>query len=358
MRLSVCIPVYNFGAFIGETLDSIARQFLSAKEPVEVVVVDGASVDNTALVVGERVAKWPQLKYVRLPRRGGIDSDLATSVELAQGKYCWLFSGDDIMKKGALETAIRWLDREHDVYISRHSDCDLRMNFLREHPVFYSNAARVAELSNQKERIAYMSEAVTTEAVFSFMSGLIVRRQKWLSVPEPKGHMGSCWAHVARLFTIAESQLRVCYVGETWVDRRGENDSFLEHGVINRLRLAVDGYHRIADQFFGHTSREAAEIRRMVRNDLSLKWWLHAKSHIGKASGLESRHELDRLVAACYSDSNISCWLSRAAYGLTPSIIYRMLQTVRYRLKASALGLQRTSPAKTRICHAATAPDR
>lgn len=39
-RLSICIPTYNFGEFIGETLDSIVCQ---ATDETEIVIVDGAS---------------------------------------------------------------------------------------------------------------------------------------------------------------------------------------------------------------------------------------------------------------------------------------------------------------------------
>ena len=48
IRLSICIPTYNFGEFIGATLQSIIKQ---ATDEVEIVVVDGASTDNTAEVV-------------------------------------------------------------------------------------------------------------------------------------------------------------------------------------------------------------------------------------------------------------------------------------------------------------------
>jgi glycosyltransferase involved in cell wall biosynthesis len=47
------------------------------------VVVDGASVDNTEEVVTSWQAKFSGLKYFRLERRGGIDHDLARSIELA-----------------------------------------------------------------------------------------------------------------------------------------------------------------------------------------------------------------------------------------------------------------------------------
>ena len=53
VRLSICIPVYNFGPFVGQTLDSILGQS-GMGEGVEVLVVDGASTDNTEEVVGDR----------------------------------------------------------------------------------------------------------------------------------------------------------------------------------------------------------------------------------------------------------------------------------------------------------------
>jgi len=326
VRLSICIPVFNFGAFIGETLDSILPQCNTIREGVEVLVVDGASTDNTSSVVEKRAVLWPQIKYVQLAERGGIDADLAESVRLARGEYCWLFSGDDVMRKGSLERALEWLGQGHDVFLCKHTNCDLRMAAFGEHPVFRTNMARICELRDPQQRLGYMREGVTTEAMFSFMSSLIVRRDKWLSVQDPQEFMGSCWAHVARLLTAAQTQLRVCYVGETWLDRRGENDSFRHHGIVNRLRIAVDGYYRIANRFFGQGSAEAAEIRRMVRNDLGLRVWLDAKFRCYKTPALESRSELDRLVAQCYGDAEIRCWVARAVYVTVPAPAYQLLQ--------------------------------
>ena len=95
MRLSIAIPIYNFARFVPLTLDSIVAQ--DRVDEVEIVVVDGASTDDTPQVMEAYCAAHPQVRYVRLPQKGGIDRDMAIAFGQTSGDYCWLFSGDDIM---------------------------------------------------------------------------------------------------------------------------------------------------------------------------------------------------------------------------------------------------------------------
>jgi glycosyltransferase involved in cell wall biosynthesis len=61
--LSICIATYNRANYISETLNSIVAQLL---DNVEVVIVDGASTDNTKEVVSIFVDKYPNFKYYLL----------------------------------------------------------------------------------------------------------------------------------------------------------------------------------------------------------------------------------------------------------------------------------------------------
>ena len=117
LRLSVCIPVYNFGAFLGETLESIVPQ---AAKAVEIVVLDGGSTDDTPQVVGRFQERFPRLNYVRREKKGGIDRDMAFAVEAARGDYVWLFSGDDRMRPDAIERVLAELDREEHFRFHPH----------------------------------------------------------------------------------------------------------------------------------------------------------------------------------------------------------------------------------------------
>lgn len=294
--ISVCIPTYNFGAFIGETLASVLPQ---AGPGVEVLVVDGASTDDTRAVVTGMQPDWPRLRYVRLESRGGIDADMALSVELAHGEYCWLFSSDDIMRPGALARVRDWLQEGHDVYVCEHSLCNKNMQYLCDYPLFEPRIGpRRVQLGDRQQRLRCLADAVNTECLFSFMSGLVVRREVWRSVPPVPEFMGSCWGHVARLLSVArERGLSACYVEEVWLDKRGENDSFADRGLVNRLRIGIDGFLELAATFFGRGSPEEKEVRKFLRNELPLSYFSFAWDVARKAPGREDMGELRRLFA-------------------------------------------------------------
>jgi abequosyltransferase len=67
IELSVCIPTYNFGRFIGETLAALETQLDGS---TEIVVYDGGSTDDTAEVVGHFSRRHPNIRYHRAEARG------------------------------------------------------------------------------------------------------------------------------------------------------------------------------------------------------------------------------------------------------------------------------------------------
>jgi abequosyltransferase len=324
-RLSICIPTYNFGEFIGETLRSIVEQ---ASADVEIVIVDGASTDNTEEVVASWRKAFPSLRYVRLLERGGIDHDLAKSVELASGEYCWLFSSDDVMRPYAIQHLRERLNHGHDLYVCEHSICDRDMRKLHDHRIFSDDRVRVVEFGDAKQRQACLAAGRNTEALFSFMSGLIVKRARWLSIEPNTEFLGSCWWHVARLLELARDQLKVCYVSEVWLDKRGDNDSFLERGVVNRLRIAVDGFVGISTHFYGPKSNETENVRRFLRNELSLLSFFYARDRAIQSPQVESKAELDRIFDLCYSNCGLRGRVARMSYYYLPVSIYRRLKSL------------------------------
>jgi len=334
IALSVCIPTYNFGAFIGETLDSIVSQL---SDRVEIVIVDGASTDNTSEVVGRYEKQYPGVKYHRLPAKGGIDRDMAKAVELARGTYCWLFSSDDVMKQGALEQVLALIASGSDLYLCTHTVCTLDMKYVGDYPVLATTEESTFDLRSGAGRGRYFELAETTEAFFSFMSGLIVNKSRWDAVPMNDSFVGSCWAHVARLCELMQMPrgLSVTFVPRTLLDRRGDNDSFSGNGIVRRHALAIDGYHKLADTFFGSDSPEAFHFRRVVRNEYGFRALLDTRMRCEQNLDSESIALLDQLVCKAYRDTPLKRLLIRGAFRVIPARLYLRLQNyyrgLRYR---------------------------
>jgi abequosyltransferase len=322
VRLSVCIPVHNFGAFVGPTLESIIGQ---ASDEVEIVVLDGGSTDGTAEIIGRYQELFPRLTYQRLDRRGGIDRDMARAVALARGEYCWLFSGDDLMRPGAVRRVLGELDERCDVYLLEAMLCDFDMRPMATHKMLDLASPRTFRLGDPGDRLEYFELSLNTAAFFSFCSSLVIRKARWDATAIDDAFYGSCWAHAARIMSMIPAGLTVRYLPEPFLDKRGDNDSFLTQGMTARFGIAVDGYHAMADAFFGHASREAFLIRRALRSELSRDAWIHAKFEMEEAGRTEQFALFRRLARKQFSDHSLANWLARAAC-LAPLPVLRAIR--------------------------------
>ena len=135
--------------------------------------------------------------------------------------------------------------------------------------------------------------------------------------------------------------LRLKFLAGSYLDKRTENDSFMDHGIIRRYALAIDGYHRLADTFFGHDSSEAREIRRVVANEFPPWILLNAKMQSQEEGNRADIPLLDRLAATAYRDRDPRNRIYHALYRHTPvrafrSALsgYRAVKAARSRLSA------------------------
>ena len=320
IRLSVCIPTYNFGRFIGETLDSILP---GITDEVEVLVVDGASTDNTGEVVRVRQERFPALRYHRLEKKGGIDRDMAKSVALARGEYVWLFSADDWMAEGALGRVLDEIRLELDLYLCGFTLCDFEMRPQKQHPILDAPDGSVYDLGDLRDRRDFFERGLTTTAFFSFMSSLVIRKEKWDSAKMDDTFVGSCWDHVARLFRLIPSGMRVKYLSGAYLLKRDDNDSFSERGIARRVGIAIEGYHRLANAFFGMESAEAHHIRRVLKNEYPLLNLLYIKSRTSQSHIPEDMKYLDGLVAKLYLDGEPADRVRLRLYRLAPPFALR-----------------------------------
>ncbi|MFA5938152.1 MAG: glycosyltransferase family 2 protein [Sinimarinibacterium sp.] len=100
--VSIIVPSYNQGRFIGQTLDTI---FAQDYRPLEVIVVDGASTDETVDVLKAYAQRHPELRWISEPDRGVADA-VNKGLALARGRYVGIQSSDDLYRPGAVSEAV------------------------------------------------------------------------------------------------------------------------------------------------------------------------------------------------------------------------------------------------------------
>jgi abequosyltransferase len=326
--LSICIPTYNFGKFIGQTLESI---ILNLTEGVEVIILDGGSTDDTANIVATKQRGFPQIQYHRQEFRGGIDRDIAKVISLAHGRYCWLFSADDIMMPGAVDKVLDSIRSNCDIYLCEQILCDYEMHPITEYPIFNNIATpEIFDLGNASQRQRYFSNARTSEAFFSFLSGPIFRKDVWERADGiPESFYETCWGLAGRLLSLVPDGLVVHYLGEKLLYKRGEVDSFREHGVVNRLRISVEGFSHIAETIFGKDSQEAFHIQRVIRNEWPLRSLISIKLLTATSPQQESIETLNKLAAKHYLNAGVGNMCKYVFFRLTPIPLIKLARLLR-----------------------------
>lgn len=156
MKISIITATYNSGKTVGDTLKSVLAQ---TYHDYELLVVDGASKDNTLEVVKKMEPLFEgRMRYISEPDKGIYDA-MNKGIRMATGEVIGILNSDDFYTSDDALTCIAWtLEKEKvdAVYGNIHyvDDEDLkkcvryysskpfrrwmmRLGFMPAHPSFY-----------------------------------------------------------------------------------------------------------------------------------------------------------------------------------------------------------------------------
>ena len=213
--LSICLATYNRCAYIGQTLEAILDRF---PEGVEVVIVDGASSDNTARVIKPFTRRNAAVRSLRESSNSGVDRDFDKAVCYARGEYCWLMSDDDVLVLGAVARVLEQLEPALDLLVvkSRICNADLSVELSPRYLGITSDRRYDAESAD-----AFLGEAGD---YLSFIGGVVIRQSRWL---ERERYLGTLFIHagvifqapLSRIKILADSLIVIRYGNAMWSDR-------------------------------------------------------------------------------------------------------------------------------------------
>ena len=124
-KVSVCIPTYNYGSYIAETIESVLSQDFT---DFELLIIDDNSTDSTVSVVEPYTHRDPRVKFIVNPKNLGMVENWNYCLDQAQGEYIKYVFGDDLLASpDALGRMVALLDADSSVSLV----CSAR-NFIND----------------------------------------------------------------------------------------------------------------------------------------------------------------------------------------------------------------------------------
>lgn len=108
IKLSIIVPVYNNGAFLKDTLESIRRQSF---RDYEVIVINDGSMDNSGVIIDSFVQADPRFHKLEQQNQG-VSAARNAGLKAARGEFIAFVDGDDLLPKEALQ-AMYNVQRNH-----------------------------------------------------------------------------------------------------------------------------------------------------------------------------------------------------------------------------------------------------
>ena len=106
-KISIVIPMYNVEKYIGDCLESIARQ---GYESLEVICVDDGSKDGSLAVAEKWHKQHPTLDLKILQQSNKRQAAARnTAFDVARGEYIIMLDSDDVLFDGFLITLDKYI---------------------------------------------------------------------------------------------------------------------------------------------------------------------------------------------------------------------------------------------------------
>ncbi len=256
ISISICIPTYNRIEYLPKTLESIeiAAQKADLNDNIEICISDNASSDGTDEYIKKYIVDSKiKVTYNRNTENIGADANYLKVIEIASGEYCWFMGSDDVITSDSLIIIKEEIKSGYDIYLGNRIDCDKSLNPNLYRSWLNVNHDHIYNLSNSEEFSDYCNNALSLGALFSYLSCIIFKRQKWLNQEFDDSFLGTAYAHAFMLLSFLREGCVLKYLNSYIVYSRGGNDSFLQEGQVNymkRVLLDIRGYTFLSKKLF------------------------------------------------------------------------------------------------------------
>lgn len=110
--LTIAIPTWNRAAYLRLNLDQLVPQLMEVAHPVEILISDNCSTDESPDVVAGFMQRGVPIRYIRNSENIGSDCNIAQCFNEAAGRYVLILGDDDLPVDGVLPWLVERLARQ------------------------------------------------------------------------------------------------------------------------------------------------------------------------------------------------------------------------------------------------------
>lgn len=112
--VSILIPTFNYGDYIGETLTNVLAQ---SYDKWECIIMDDGSTDETPKIVHQYSERDRRIRYNRQSNKG-LSAARNSAFRLASGKFIQLLDSDDLLSPHKIERQVALMENHPEIGIS------------------------------------------------------------------------------------------------------------------------------------------------------------------------------------------------------------------------------------------------
>jgi hypothetical protein len=246
--VSFVVPCYKLGHFLAECVGSVLSQTYS---DWELLIMDDCSPDHTAEVA--KSFQDPRVKHIRNEQNLGLVNNFNKGIGLSRGKYVWIISADD--------------------YLRRPYTLERYVELMEKHPRVGYTYCPAAKVENGQE----------TEIQFSDGKSLIIRGHDFVK-RLLEGNL--ILAPTAIVRRECYEQMGVFPTAPVWAGEQLDFNWAQDWYLWCLFALSFDvGYlaepmvcYRLHDLSFTSTLTQYESIRRCVAADIAVPWMIKQKA--------------------------------------------------------------------------------
>jgi Glycosyl transferase family 2 len=230
--VTTIIPVYNRRAMLAEAVASVLAQ---TYRPIEVVIVDDGSTDETAAAADQLARDHAEVRVIH-QTNGGPGVAREAGRQMAAGEYIQLLDSDDLLEPSKFELQVRALEE--------HPDCGVAYGITR----YRDDAGReiVCDWKNANQVQATILPSFLTARWWETLSPLYRRSVTDEAGPWTRLRLEEDWEYDCRVGALG---VRLAYVDEVVGEHRDHPSGRLSRGAGGdpaRLRDRTAAHELIA----------------------------------------------------------------------------------------------------------------